>query len=675
MKMKLAAKIGFGFAALIVIAMALGGLAVVNMTKVEHTSTTLAEAYVPAVGVANEVERNALVTMYDMRGYAFTEDEDFLKRGLHELELVVGSVQQALDHANKFELPVLKANATAAMAAAKKYEMQAHETKKLIDEMHKAQGHMNEAAAHYMDVCSKFVGAQVESQEQEYEKAATGAVTADQLKERAKKITLANDVVDLGNAVRIAAWRAIATRDSKALEEVRGNFKHINAKLDELNAICVQKISKDQIAATRTAGAAYDKGIEEYLGVWAKKNQLDRDRTVTGNEVLKVAKDTAVANMDNVKDGAVDAKNKLSSSSLVMEIGLAIALVVGIVLAIFITRSITGPIQRVIDGLTRGSEQVTSASGQVSSASQQLAQGASEQASSLEETSSALEEMASMTRQNADNANQANGTAQQASSLAGEGVQSMKKMQVAIEKIKNSASETAKIIKTIDEIAFQTNLLALNAAVEAARAGEAGKGFAVVAEEVRNLARRSAEAAKNTADLIEGSQKNADDGVAVTAEVAKNLDGIVDSAGKVATLIAEIAAASKEQSQGIDQVNTAVAEMDKVVQQNAANAEESASASEELSGQAEDLNGMVGELTSIVTGTDAQAVVSAARQIGAKSTKHLAANTAGSPHLKDNVHKMLHAGPAKSTKAKAPAAKAAKPDEVIPLDDDELKGF
>ena len=207
-----------------------------------------------------------------------------------------------------------------------------------------------------------------------------------------------------------------------------------------------------------------------------------------------------------------------------------------------------------------------------------------------------------MTRQNADNANQANGAAKEANTMALEGVNSMKRMADAIELIKNSASETAKIIKTIDEIAFQTNLLALNAAVEAARAGEAGKGFAVVAEEVRNLARRSAEAAKTTADLIEGAQKNAEAGVNVSTEVAKNLSGIQDKAGKVATLIAEIAAASKEQSQGIDQVNTAVSEMDKVVQQNAANAEESASASEELSSQAQELSAMVEDLSAIVGG-------------------------------------------------------------------------
>jgi methyl-accepting chemotaxis protein len=168
-------------------------------------------------------------------------------------------------------------------------------------------------------------------------------------------------------------------------------------------------------------------------------------------------------------------------------------------------------------------------------------------------------------------------------------------MSTAIVKIKDSSDQTAKIVKTIDEIAMQTNLLALNAAVEAARAGEAGRGFAVVAEEVRNLAQRSAQAAKNTADMIAESVKNAEEGVKISSEVSVSFDRIATSSKKVNDLIGELASASKEQAQGIKEVNNAVSQMDKVTQQNAANAEESASASEELSSQAQELQAMVGQ--------------------------------------------------------------------------------
>ena len=207
-----------------------------------------------------------------------------------------------------------------------------------------------------------------------------------------------------------------------------------------------------------------------------------------------------------------------------------------------------------------------------------------------------------MTRQNADNAGHANALMGETETLVNRGAAVMRRMSGTMEQIKASSVQTAKIIKTIDEIAFQTNLLALNAAVEAARAGEAGKGFSVVAEEVRNLARRSAEAARNTSDLIEESSRHADAGVSVSSDMAKDLQGIQASAGKVATLISEIAAASKEQAQGIDQVNTAVSEMDKVVQGNAAHAEESAGAAQELESQSRDLDATIADLTMIVTG-------------------------------------------------------------------------
>jgi methyl-accepting chemotaxis protein len=175
----------------------------------------------------------------------------------------------------------------------------------------------------------------------------------------------------------------------------------------------------------------------------------------------------------------------------------------------------------------------------------------------------------------------------------------MDRLNAAIEEIKKSSDATSRIVKTIDEIAFQTNLLALNAAVEAARAGDAGKGFAVVAEEVRNLAQRAGEAARNTAALIEGSVKNADQGVSVASETAKALNEITTSVQKVSELVSEIAAASKEQAQGIEQVATAVAQMNQVTQANAANSEESASASEELNAQVEQVNSMIRELVAI----------------------------------------------------------------------------
>jgi len=292
-----------------------------------------------------------------------------------------------------------------------------------------------------------------------------------------------------------------------------------------------------------------------------------------------------------------------------MEYMLVIIALVGtaaiIVVSLLIGRSISKPINRVVQGLTDGAEQVASAANQVSSASQSLAGGSSQQAASLEETSASIEELASMSSQNNDNAQQADSLMKEAGTIVANANSSMKQLKEAMGKITKASEETGKIIRTIDEIAFQTNLLALNAAVEAARAGEAGAGFAVVADEVRNLAMRAAEAAKNTSNLIEENIKNIQEGSDLVINTDEAFSQVEDSAKKVAELIGEIAAASREQTQGIGQINKATDEMDTVTQQVAANAEETAAASEELSAQAETMHGIVEQLHKLVEGAQA----------------------------------------------------------------------
>jgi methyl-accepting chemotaxis protein len=245
---------------------------------------------------------------------------------------------------------------------------------------------------------------------------------------------------------------------------------------------------------------------------------------------------------------------------------------------------------------------VASAAAQVSAASQTLAEGSGEQAASIEETGASLEEMSSMTKRNAENAQKANDLARQTRATADKGAADMQEMNTAMQAIKTSSDDIAKIIKTIDEIAFQTNILALNAAVEAARAGEAGLGFAVVADEVRNLAQRSAQAAKETAAKIEGAIGKTGQGVEISRKVAETLNKIVTSARQVDELAAEVAGASQEQTQGITQINSAVGQMDKVTQSNAASAQESAAAAQELNAQAVVMQESIGELLKLVGG-------------------------------------------------------------------------
>ena len=631
--MKLGTKISLGFVSLIVIALALGGLAVLNMFKVKTIANTLATANVPEVAVANEVERDSLSTMYQARGYAFTEEKSFLNDSHKALEQVKKDLAMAKDHAAKFGLATLKQNAEKAEAKALEYEKLLADTVAKTEAMAKDKAASLVAADAYMKVCNDYLA----RNHKDLDTAIAGAAEEKNRTEAAqltKEIALANDIIDLGNLIRIGTWQAIATRDPKLFQDTEKKFVEVNKKLDELKAGTTDQADIKEIEECRNAGKTYLGCMESFLTNWFAREEIGKKRGEVAQAVLDAAKETSKGGMGSVSASSSEAASSLSTASTTMIIGLSIATVVGICLAFFITRSITVPVRRIAETLASGADQTAMAAGQVSSSSQSLAQGASEQAASLEETSSSLEEMSTMTKKNAESALQAASLSAEAKHAADEGNQSMEKMSSAINEIQKSAAATAKIIKVIDEIAFQTNLLALNAAVEAARAGEAGKGFAVVAEEVRNLAMRSAEAAKNTASMIEESVQNAKNGVTITSEVAKSLQEITGAAAKVNALVTEISSASQEQTTGIGQVNIAVSQMDKVTQTNASNAEESAAASEELSSQAEQMKSIVGELTALVNGASAGGIASAP----IRSTRRAATAThAGKPKASDAI--------------------------------------
>jgi methyl-accepting chemotaxis protein len=425
--------------------------------------------------------------------------------------------------------------------------------------------------------------------------------------------------------------KAAATR--KRVEEALANLSkvadpqwHLEDMLAAINA-CVADItaaSDAYLGEDRTLGNANFAKAKAKARVIAERLTLIRDALsavvaakqeqgmVINQQIGDLGKaiTDAGAAMDasrtKVEAGGRSFEQMVADSELVIRfstIALAICTVAGLLIAGLYSRQISRLLNQLVAQLSACAEEVVGAAGQVSTSSQILAEGASEQAASLEETSASLEELSSMTKRNAESATQAKSAAGQTRQVADTGARQMQAMVAAMEAIKAASADIAKILKTIDEIAFQTNILALNAAVEAARAGEAGAGFAVVADEVRALAQRCAAAAKETAVKIDDSVVKSQQGAHISAEVAKNFATIQEQIRHLDTLVAEIATASNEQSQGITQINAAVSQMDKVTQANAATAEESAAASEELNAQAETLKDTVVDLQQLVGGS------------------------------------------------------------------------
>ena len=257
-------------------------------------------------------------------------------------------------------------------------------------------------------------------------------------------------------------------------------------------------------------------------------------------------------------------------------------------------RTMDERLSTIVGEVRHGAGSVSSAAQQIARGNDDLSQRTQEQASSLEETASSMEEMTSTVKQNAENASHANQLASATRRQAEHGGEVAAQASSAMREINDSSRKISDIVSLIDEIAFQTNLLALNAAVEAARAGEQGRGFAVVATEVRNLAQRSAGAAKEIKGLINDSAEKVRVGSSLVDQSGKALADIVDSVKKVTDIVAEIAAASQEQSAGIDQVNHAVLQMDEMTQQNAALVEEAAAAARAMHEQAGELSRQVG---------------------------------------------------------------------------------
>jgi methyl-accepting chemotaxis protein len=427
---------------------------------------------------------------------------------------------------------------------------------------------------------------------------------------------LRSEISDLSTVLNAALFNVMLNEDSEGLEVILGKVAQVEdiRQVYVLNPSAGIYMASDRelvdldklepvLAAVRESQASYSEtrqrpdGEPTMLGVtpiFAETACLECHDDVAQGELLGFLgiEKSAKEDVDRMQAG-------LWRSIIA---ALAAVIIIGVVIALLISRLVTRPLRQIIDGLRHDLETINSASLELSESSTKLADGAGNQASSLEEISSSLEELSSATRQNADNTRQAGSLSSDAREAAESGTNSIEKMAEAITAIKDSSDRTVSVIRTIDEIAFQTNLLALNAAVEAARAGESGKGFAVVADEVRALAQRSAEAAKDTAVLLEASRTQADAGVAAIGNVSQQFEKILERIRQVTELITSVASASGEQADGLEQIADAVSNLDGVTQQTAATSEEFTATSANLAHLAGSLDRAVLNLLTLISG-------------------------------------------------------------------------
>ncbi len=433
------------------------------------------------------------------------------------------------------------------------------------------------------------------------------------LKELSKTMRSASETIVAAFSLQSGCYELDALAKDSLMTKDRKKLAGFVRTIDETLSLAVSSfLALPDTDQTKQAKKDFDSLRDLLLKTLQAEDAMlaaDEDFIAFSEEIRQQMQQTELSLAEQAKETRDNISGTLAESVQAVERNQWIQLLVvlgglllSIIVAILVSHSIAAPIRQIIHQLHEGSEQISSAAEQVAQASQSLASGAGQQAAGIQETSASMEEIASMVRQAARNTTEASSLMNEANHAVTGGQESMQRLAGAIGEIKNAADQTAKIVKTIDDIAFQTNLLALNAAVEAARAGEAGKGFAVVAEEVRGLALRSAEAARNTGEMIEGSIRRAEHGVAVTNETHKAFETIADRAKKVNDLVSEIASASQEQTAGVDQVNNTVTDMDRTIQANAASAEESASAGEELAHQAVELRNVVGDLRKLVDG-------------------------------------------------------------------------
>jgi methyl-accepting chemotaxis protein len=615
--MKLGIKIGLGFGVVIAIALVLGTIAIWNMRSVSGLAEKLDGQFVPESALATSIENNFLNALFEIRGYGYTLDRNFLDKGMKYIEQIKKDLKDAKE---------LAARSTALKAfqdQVDKVSERTAEYERLVGETTAKSDLMANLLKRLYDIGTglrKDIDELANNRKGSDTSEVNSGSEADKGMSDVARLAATNEIGEMFIGMRLTIWKAQAQRDMKQIQDVQKNLGEISGKLESLRAGTTQGRQLKLIESIKLGFDGYRSLMNEFLATWTAMDEIAARRVKVAYEAMDIAKAAAEGAMHDTKSIATATVSKLSFSSIVMIVGLLLAIILGACIALFVTRAIVRPLiraveisnklsegdltlkidvdstdetgqlltamkhmvsklRRIVGEVKRAGDNVSAGSQELSASAEQLSQGSTEQAASAEEVSSSMEQMSSNIKQNADNALQTEKIAIKSAGDARQGGQ-------AVSETVSAMKEIAGKISIIEEIARQTNLLALNAAIEAARAGEHGKGFAVVASEVRKLAERSQTAAAEISKLSTTS-------VDVAEKAGEMLLRIVPDIQKTADLVQEISSACNEQNSGAEQINKAIQQLDQVIQQNASASEQMASTSEELLSQAEQLQSII----------------------------------------------------------------------------------
>ena len=617
-------KIGIGFGLLIAISIAVGYVGYSGLNNVVHRVETADDG--------NRILKYNLNARRQEKNFMLRSDENsknahaaLMKNIYDQVELTRIKFSQQVNIDQIIEIK----------SQTEKYEKAFASWMDLHDQQLKLEQVMVSNARDFMVECENI------RQDQKTKLAQEQNDTVEVRTDRLWKADSANRLIKFALEMRRDEKNYMLRSDKESKAKVGSVFNDAISLCDELNSSFKDQANKNQLAKVKTAAQQYKTAFDSW--VTANENKLNEDNTmVAAARTLEQECEALRA------DQKTKMENAISLANLTALLFILATIVIGTGLGILISRAITKPLElgvkaaqrvasgdltakidvdskdeigvlasalnqmidrtsEVISGIQQAAEQVSSGSEELSAASQNLANAATEQAASIEETSASIEELSSSIEQNSQNAKNtdeqvitATRMSDESLNIAQKGIEQVQALGISMKEIQESSAEIVNVIDLITDIADQTNLLALNAAIEAARAGEAGKGFAVVAVEVRKLAERSQVAAKDIAVKIEKSSLIIKEGSNMAEASNEGLSSIKESASNVAgalneasQLVRDIADSTKEQSNGANQIQIAMQQLDQVTQQNSSTSEETASSSEELSAQAQTLQELV----------------------------------------------------------------------------------